>query len=353
MLRARWPFWLRPFACLLMTLLWPLGAWREARKEAATAPRPVGAAGLWRIAVRHNLSPREILRYGADRPGAPCPDGWICQHEMVRTLPVLNTAEATALAWDKAAFARFCLERDLPAIPTLAEWRGTTRSGFPAEAWPERIVLKPVFSSKGQGVELWHRDGTDFRRGEVVLGLPELEGRGALLGQHIGALMVQPALSPHLDLTNAGMAGMPITRLVTGCWPDGSVEVIEAFWVAPAQGRFASNSGGEHVWLVDAGRGEILPTPEDFYGKWTGPEVVGMVLPGWAEAIDLVRRAHGHFPDPCVALGWDVALTPDGPVLIEANTGISSTLDQTLRHEPSGAGRMGELVDAWLSRTSR
>ena len=353
MLRARWPLWLRPFACLAMTLLWPYGAWREAREEAASAPRPVSAGRLWRIAVRHNLPPREALRYGADLPDAPCADSWICQYEMVRTLPALNTPQATALAWDKAAFARHCLGRDLPAIPTLAEWRGTTRSGLPASAWPGRVVLKPVFSSKGQGVELRQIAGGTARLGETTLALEALEHRGAMLGRRLGAVIVQPALTAHPDLTGAGMAGMPITRLVTGCWPDGAVEVIEAFWVAPAQGRFASNSGGEHVWLVDAEHGTLLPTPECFYGKWAGPEVAGLALPHWAEAIATVRTAHSTFPAPCVALGWDVALTPDGPVLIEANTGISSTLDQTLRGTPAGVGRMGDLVEAWLSQAPR
>ena len=50
----------------------------------------------------------------------------------------------------------------------------------------------------------------------------------------------------------------------------------------------------------------------------TGLVFEGFQIPMWAEACALVREAAFKFL-PCRAFGWDVALTPDGPLLIEAN----------------------------------
>lgn len=38
----------------------------------------------------------------------------------------------------------------------------------------------------------------------------------------------------------------------------------------------------------------------------------------WEEAFALVRGAAPHFL-PLRTLGWDIAITPDGPMIIEAN----------------------------------
>ena len=333
-----------------MTCLWPIGAWIEAIQATKKSPRETSTGRLWRTAIRHNLPVREVLFYGADRPESPCADAWICQFETVRTLPSLNAKEAIQLAWDKSEFSRFCLSNGLPAIMTLAEWRDGTRSGIAAQNWPDHVVLKPVFSSKGAGVEPWRREGDGFRSGQLGLSEHAFEAHAASLSAYLGPVLVQPRLVPHSRFVAAGMSGMPIARLVTGCWPDGSAELLEAFWVAPAAGQFASNSGGEHVWLIDQDAGTITQTPTDFYAPWTGPDVSGLALPDWDDAVSATLGAHRAFPSPCVAIGWDVGFTTQGPVLIEANTGISSTLDQTLRQRPSGPERMGQLIDAWLRK---
>ena len=48
----------------------------------------------------------------------------------------------------------------------------------------------------------------------------------------------------------------------------------------------------------------------------TGGRIAGRVLPHWQEAVDLAIRAHAAFSEWAV-IGWDIAWTPDGPVLLE------------------------------------
>jgi hypothetical protein len=60
------------------------------------------------------------------------------------------------------------------------------------------------------------------------------------------------------------------------------------------------------------GGGPIFQHPD------TGLVLADMQLPFWPELLDLINRAARAF-EPFGTLGWDIAFTPDGPVLIEAN----------------------------------
>ena len=50
----------------------------------------------------------------------------------------------------------------------------------------------------------------------------------------------------------------------------------------------------------------------------TGAVFEGVRLPFWPEAVQLVLDAHNALRD-IPSVGWDVAITPDGPVLVEGN----------------------------------
>ncbi len=50
----------------------------------------------------------------------------------------------------------------------------------------------------------------------------------------------------------------------------------------------------------------------------TGGKIKGREVPCWAEVCDLVRSAHAKL-DKIPSVGWDVAITKEGPVLIEGN----------------------------------
>jgi hypothetical protein len=68
-------------------------------------------------------------------------------------------------------------------------------------------------------------------------------------------------------------------------------------------------------------RGIIKPK---FGGHWvdthpdSGVSFMGLRLPDWDQVLDTCRRAAEATPS-LRSVGWDIALTPDGPVLIEGN----------------------------------
>jgi hypothetical protein len=76
----------------------------------------------------------------------------------------------------------------------------------------------------------------------------------------------------------------------------------------------------------------------------TGAAIAGRMLPDWPAAKGLVRRAHVEAFADYALIGWDVALTPDGPVLIEGNGKPGVLMPQRAARKGLGAGRYGQLL---------
>jgi hypothetical protein len=68
----------------------------------------------------------------------------------------------------------------------------------------------------------------------------------------------------------------------------------------------------------------------------TGKRIQGFELPLWKETVDLAIRAHETLPDIAL-IGWDIAVTPDGPVIIEGNSNPGADMLQVSHKMPLGA----------------
>jgi hypothetical protein len=77
----------------------------------------------------------------------------------------------------------------------------------------------------------------------------------------------------------------------------------------------------------------------------TGAPIRGKRLPCWDEVKQLAVRAHGAFR-PRVLIGWDIAITNEGPVIIEGNRGPDMDLMQRFMDVGFCADghRFGELL---------
>jgi hypothetical protein len=75
--------------------------------------------------------------------------------------------------------------------------------------------------------------------------------------------------------------------------------------------------------------------------------IVGHPLPLWTDTKALAIAAHRAFADR-VMIGWDIAITDDGPIIVEGNS--SPDLDIVQRFgAPVCNSRFGELL-AWHLR---
>jgi hypothetical protein len=84
----------------------------------------------------------------------------------------------------------------------------------------------------------------------------------------------------------------------------------------------------------------------------TGAPIAGRTLPDWAAAIALAVDAHARAFADYVLIGWDVAFTPQGPLLIEGNGKPGVLMPQRAARRGLGEGRYGALLAHHLATKS-
>ncbi len=223
------------------------------------------------------------------------------------------------------------LDRDGAAIDGQEALRRLEEAGG-------RAFLKPVDGMQGQDTRI-------FDLGEQSLDTIA-DGRHRILVQPV--LVQHPvlaALYPHAVNT------IRIDTLVTGEDCISNVAVLRL----GAGGSVIDNaSRGGLVVPIDLATGKLRPRGRRkphfdtrFYTRHpdTGVVFAGYQLPFWPEVLALVQ-AGARALLPMRSLGWDIAITPEGPLAIETNGDWNTDafqLGQGLRDTP--IGRMA--MEAW------
>ncbi len=148
--------------------------------------------------------------------------------------------------------------------------------------------------------------------------------------KHLGGLIFQDVVEPHPDLTKLVGRRVATARIIT-MEADGETRIHRAAFRIPVGKNFTDNfnlgTGGNGFANIDIDTG-ILGEMYEGLGLTlrktkthadTGQTIAGFQLPYWKEAVDIVKLGQqALFGLPY--LGWDVAFTADGPIVIEFNT---------------------------------
>jgi hypothetical protein len=347
----------RAFANIGMTLSWPVGACVTAR---ATCAR-IGASGqspygirvffdmVW-LALRYSIP---ALEYALYRFNEPARRRDMHQYVYWNDLPGLAALNARLGAdncdvQDKDRFAQICTTHGFPHVPTLAVFEGG-RQVYPATPFaPDipQIWTKALRLKGGAGAAKWVRDGTDYC---------DSGGRrvpAGSLGDEFRKqdCLVQPYVENHPDIAQVTKGALASLRIVTGL-----NERAEAEFVASLIELLPGDRATSVVAIVcsiapETGRIRLAALPNgrlvDCHPD-TGLPLVGIDLPFWRESVDLVRRAHATVFPHFAFLGWDIALTKDGPVLLETNSEWGAIFHQML-DGPLGHTAFSHLVGRYV-----
>jgi hypothetical protein len=305
-----------------------------------------------RARVRGGFTYEEALAEGLLDPGRSDAvlAAYVGRHRRRAIQTRLNPPPLQYLAHDKLAFSRHGAALGLP-VPALYGTLGR-REGWSAlsgrivrgpeafaallrEELPAGVVVKPTDGRHGVGVRVIDRspDGAlldvhgrplDPRRLHAdIVADPEFD-----------LFLIEQRLHDHPDV-QALVEGptLQTLRLMTMVRRDGTPCLLGGMMKLGLGGGDADNYHdgltGNGLCDIDLERGVLGPLMlprADGAGfrttsvvPGTGRRVVGWEVPMLREACDLVLRAAPLFM-PLRSLGWDVAITPDGPVLVEANT---------------------------------
>jgi hypothetical protein len=321
--------------------LWvPWRAWRVQKR--------LGFDRAWRrrtAAIAHAgfADPNDIALFRIECPAAL--KTYIRRYEYAALNKLINPrgwSKDCALA-DKQRFAQRCAAAGLPHPATMALYeRGQIRI-FEDPAG-RQLVAKPADGEGGGGVRM----------------LGAVADAGALAG-HLAALrgsrsvtVVQPLILVHPALRDLALAALPTVRIVTMLDEHGAPEVLSATFrlATDAQTRVDNMKAGGLIADVALDSGHLGIACLGYGGgdhthhPVTGAAIEGRQLPHWQAATALAVRAHaGAFCD-YVLVGWDVALAPDVPVLIEGNGKPGILLSQRAARAGLAQGRYGALL-AW------
>ena len=301
--------------------------------------RRAGGFRLAEAAARGLFDPRVPTRAGALH---------VSKRETLAVQARVNPPALAVLTEDKAVFAAHCAARGLPFPATLGFIRGT--SAWPAEgprldgpqavgAWltgpsmPDGFVVKPVDGYWGIGVRIVHREAGGLR----VRGAPEPApmSPAAFLAQ-VGAdrpggdHIIQNLVANRADVAEAlGSAAVHTFRVIALLDRGGPRALAAYLRVARSPDGIDNFRGGVtgNIYCdVDAG-GRILSAWRaggagrafvEAQGAIGGRPLPGWTVPWWPEVRELALRAARAFA-PVGTIGWDVAMSPRGAVLIEAN----------------------------------
>jgi len=163
-----------------------------------------------------------------------------------------------------------------------------------------------------------------------------MAGFVAELGAFADGYLFQERLDPHPFVREACGDRIATVRLVILLGAGGPT-VFYALWKVPAGTHAADNfwRAGNLLAALDAADGRIVrvvqgvgPAQRELESHPdTGFRLLGATLPDWAAAIDMARGAASAFPG-LRAQAWDVALTQEGPLLLELNVGGDVNLPQ-------------------------
>ncbi len=271
--------------------------------------------------------------------------------------PTLNDTNWKLLLDNKWFFHLHYSRLGIPLPETYGVYQprgGTTMAGKPlgtyeelrllfADLQPENLVIKPVGGIMGRGLlilnEIRYEGGviTAVTNTGHVLSfddiakkldtIPNVRYRTANYELNLPGYILQAKLQQH-DVLNAIAPYTTHTmRLITFLDCNNKVHVHFAVLRIGRRGNAADNwdKGGISVALDRntgvLGRGVIKPK---FGGGWvethpdSGVAFTGLQMPFWDEVKEMCSRAAQATPS-LRTVGWDVALTPSGPVLIEGN----------------------------------
>lgn len=295
--------------------------------------------------MKERYLPEEALEAGLLDPSAPDDDSR--KHCSLSTIlkiqSRLNPPTWRSFVFDKGIFYRYCQAVGLPVPPLLAIFSRTTPgwtcnsrllahrddwvSYFTNECPPD-FVIKPSTGLRGTGIEFFRRVGREFRTPD---------GR-AFTGDAIHDLMannttaetfvIQARLRNHADLEKLhGTDALHTLRIATLLTPDGECDILFAFYKIIGGNFYIDNYCHGRTGNLSIGinmvsgvlheEGRAPGAPPMVHPK-SGSVLEGVKVPFWPETLDLAIRAALKFA-PIGTIGWDIALTPAGPVIIEGN----------------------------------
>lgn len=261
---------------------------------------------------------------------------WELTPEEQRTFFVKGDADKlNALYNRKPVVKKFFMNKDIFAV-RFAEYLGRPvmpTAGLKLEEMIQtfgtsgKVMYKPLTASRGNGIEVFEYDESNADQvHETITRLP----KG----------VVEGLIEQHPEMKKLSVQAVNTIRVVTILTKDPSIGietdkvhiVYYGLRMACGDGYLDNLHSGGMIAGLDSETGIVQTPGIDFANHQheihpdTGTKIPGFQVPCFDQIKELVSRAgagiEGYY-------GWDIAITPDGPVVVEINTNPGAGILQT------------------------
>ncbi len=216
-----------------------------------------------------------------------------------------------------------------------------------------KIVVKDPLSTAGRGVRFFsiNCDNNGIRKIDDLLiddfvqqSLKSQEG-----------IYIEKFIEQHSDIHNISPSGVNTIRVITMLTNLGTVDIIGTVFRISVNSPLDNYSKGNLAAEIDIITGEVITggirkqAACDVYHDnhpVTGKPILGFHIPFWSETLEMVKKAALIVPQ-VRSIGWDVAITNNGPILIEGNSKWNKDTWQI----PAGYGKKS-LLNAYISNNT-
>lgn len=194
----------------------------------------------------------------------------------------------------------------------------------------EKIVYKPIAGSMAQGIIVVKTE--EYTKEQLAAYLQSLpEG------------MVEEWIVQHELMDQFNPRAVNIIRVVTA--RNKEKFACLAATLAVANDKEVTNASANAMFAnIDINTGRVISDAcdyeENLYAAHpkTGVVFKGFVIPYWNEILKLVKQASTVVPEVGY-VGWDIAITPDGPIIVEGNNCPGYEWMQVRMINPEGYGK--------------
>ena len=316
--------------------------------------------------VSKGLTTKEYFDFEFDRQTDEFRESFLALNEQRFYLDYLNPKKFYILARNKYLAHRVLEHAGIrqPQLYCYYDQEGTYPGS--TDMAGDLASLHSILSTKG--VRSCVIKGTESSHGDNVLVVESIkymdddaelklfDGQVKRLSEILGVkpLVFEEVIRQTEQLSALNASSVNTVRFMTTLYPDGSARVIGCFFKIGRAGKCIDNagSGGNVDACVDVQTGQVKYAVR--FDGWrkvheiekhpdSGMQINGMVINNWDAIRDDVIGFQRAFPF-IKAAGWDIAITDEGPVVIEVNDFWDRTGQFFIRR-----GWRNEIRDCYLA----